>query len=82
MLGLSGIIHQLLRSHRETVSGVCHLVHQRVEVINLSLLVFRRTAHEDKILFILNNAIKHLSAILEPLPQKQLLVIPRRGDSD
>ena len=53
---------------------------QRIEIIDFSVLILRSATHEDKVLLILYRPIQDLTAVLQPLSKKQLLIVSRSGD--
>ena len=56
-------------------------MYQGIGIVDISLLIRIGAAHKDKILFVLDGAIQHLSAVLQPLPKKALFVIASRGNT-
>jgi hypothetical protein len=57
-------------------------MHERIRVINISVLIGICAADEDEILLIAYRSVKNASAILEPLPEKALCVVTGCADSD
>ena len=68
VLGLQRIVQNFLWADTYSVSGVCHFVNNWICIVDISIFIRIRAAHENKILFVFDCAIKNLSAILQTLP--------------
>ena len=82
VLCLQGIVEYLRWPYAHAIRGISHLVDFGVGEVHASVPhALRGTAHENKILLVLYCAVEYLPAVFQPLPEKCLLIVARRGDA-
>ena len=50
-------------------------MHDRIRVVDVAGFIRVRAAHEDEILIVLHETVKHLTAILQTLTEERLLIV-------